>query len=458
MGLAAESLQPSGKRILSIGDLTRRIKETLEDSIQYVWVTGEISNFKGAGPSGHLYFTLKDEESQIPCAMWRGSAARLRYRVENGLEVIAGGRVEVYLPHGKYQLIVDQMEPKGVGALQLRFEQLKEKLQKEGLFDPARKRPLPFLPRKLALVTSPTGAAVQDMLRTIRSRCPAIHVVVYPVKVQGDGAAEEIAAAIGHLNLAMPEIDVMIVGRGGGSIEDLWAFNEEVVARAIHSSRIPVVSAVGHETDTTIADFVADVRALTPTDGAVRATPKLEDLELTLESLDATLRRSLRATAELTRSRLDGLREGRVLGRIQELPAQLAQRIDELAGRLEVALGQASRHLRERLERMRDTLVAGLPRLPEAARQEVRHLSESLQAQVRRATDLSRARLREGETALQALNPLAILGRGYSVTRLEETGQILTDPSGARPGDRIITRLAKGDLRSTVEGTESTTG
>ncbi|HEV3027310.1 MAG TPA: exodeoxyribonuclease VII large subunit, partial [Planctomycetota bacterium] len=227
MALAAESLQPSERKILSVGELTRRIKKSIEDTIRTVWVTGEISNYRGAGPSGHLYFTLKDAESQIPCAMWKGMANRLRFAPENGMEVIAFGKVDVYVPYGKYQLIVEDMEPRGVGSLQLKFEQLKEKLQKEGLFELARKRPLPFLPRVLAIVTSPTGAAVADMVRTIRSRLTSVHVIVYPVKVQGEGAAEEIAAAIGHLNLSMPQIDVMIVGRGGGSIEDLWAFNEE---------------------------------------------------------------------------------------------------------------------------------------------------------------------------------------------------------------------------------------
>jgi len=451
----APSLEPAGKRILSVGDLTRRIKGAIEDGIPYVWVTGELSNFKGAGPSGHLYFTLKDEESQIPCAMWRGMAARLRFRPENGMEVIAGGQVEVYLPHGKYQLIVDQMEPRGVGALQLRFEQLKEKLEREGLFDPARKRPLPFLPRTLAIVTSPTGAALQDMIRTIRTRCPAVHVLVYPVRVQGEGAAQEIAAAIGHLNLALPDLDVMIVGRGGGSIEDLWAFNEEVVARAIHASRIPVVSAVGHETDTTISDFVADVRALTPTDGAVRATPKQDDLVLALGDLGSKLRRSLGATAELTRSRLDGYLGGRALGRIQELPAQFAQKLDELSGRLDQSSGQATLHLRERIDRLRDSLFSGLPRAPEAARLGVEHLTESLRAHARRATETATARLREAAGKLEALSPVAILARGYSITRLESTGEILRDARQAKAGDRLRTRLGQGELPSRVERDEA---
>ena len=453
MAFPAEAPLPPEKRILSVGDLTRRIKKSIEDAIRSVWVSGEISNFKGAGPSGHLYFTLKDEESQVPCAMWRSSAARLRFRPENGMEVIAGGRVEVYVPHGKYQLIVDQMEPRGVGALQLRFEQLKEKLQAEGLFDPARKRPLPLYPRRIAIVTSPTGAAVQDMIRTIRTRFPPADVLVYPVKVQGEGAALEIAAAIAHLNLARPDVDVLIVGRGGGSIEDLWAFNEEAVARAIHASRIPVVSAVGHETDTTIADFAADVRALTPTDGAVKATPRLDDLLLGLGELDARLRRALRGTADLTRAQLDGYRDGRALGRIEDLPGQFAQKLDEFTERLDAASGQATYYLRERIDRLRETLFAGLPRSTDAARQGMEHLADSLRSHSRRALETATAHLREAAGKLEALSPLAILARGYSITRLESTGEILKDARQAKPGDRLVTRLGEGEVPSRVERT-----
>jgi exodeoxyribonuclease VII large subunit len=427
--LAAETLQPSERKILSIGDLTRRIKKALEETVRYVWVCGEISNYRGPGPSGHLYFTLKDSEAQLGCAMWKGMANRLRFEPENGMEVIAFGKIDVYLPHGKYQLIVEEMEPRGVGSLQLKFEQLKEKLQKEGLFDQARKRPIPFLPRKLAIVTSPTGAAVADMVRTLRTRCPALHVIVYPVKVQGDGAAQEIAAAIGHLNLSMPEIDVMIVGRGGGSIEDLWAFNEEAVARAIHASRIPVISAVGHETDTTIADFVADLRALTPTDGAVKAVPKLDDLHLSLGDYDAKLRRALRTRADLFRSQLDGYRDGRALGRIEEMPNQLKQRLDDL----------------------NDRLNAGLPNLPKIVRQRVDHLATVLGADARRRIENAQARLRQAAASLEALSPVAILGRGYSITRLESSQEILKDAAQAKPGDRVVTRLGAGQIISRVE-------
>jgi exodeoxyribonuclease VII large subunit len=386
--------------------------------------------------------------------MWKGMANRLRFEPENGMEVIAFGKVDVYIPYGKYQLIVEDMEPRGVGSLQQKFDQLKEKLQKEGLFDAARKRPLPFLPRTLAIVTSPTGAAVADMLRTIRSRFPAVRVVVYPVKVQGDGSADEIAAAIGHLNLSMPEIDVMIVGRGGGSIEDLWAFNEEVVARAIHASRIPVISAVGHETDTTIADFVADVRALTPTDGAVKAVPRLDELELSLEALDSSLRRALRSQADLARSRLDGLRDGRAFGRLEQLPQQLGQRLDECQGRLDVGVLQASQHLKGQLDVWHASLRGALPGLVEPRRQRVAHLTDQLRADARRSLELARARLAQAAASLEALSPVAILGRGYSITRLESTQEILKDAARATPGDRIVTRLGKGRIISKVEGTE----
>ncbi|HEX7900631.1 MAG TPA: exodeoxyribonuclease VII large subunit [Planctomycetota bacterium] len=437
------------RKVLSIGDLTKRIKSTLETGIPYVWVAGEMSNYKGPGPSGHLYFTLKDAESAVPCAMWRGFAAKLKFEPENGMQVVAGGRVEVYVPHGKYQLIVETLEPRGVGALQLKFEQLKEKLQKEGLFEAARKRPLPFLPRKIALVTSPTGAAVQDILRTLRGRCPAVHVLLYPVRVQGEGSAQEVAAAIGHINLAMPDVDVLIVGRGGGSIEDLWAFNEEVVARAIHASRIPVISAVGHETDTTIADFVADVRALTPTDGAVRAVPVLEDLILSLADLETQLKRALRTRAQLARSVVDGLAEGRDLGRVEELPAQLGQRLDDLQERLASAARQAPALVRQRLDRLDAALYADLPRAAAAARERANHLNDFLRSHAVRAVDAARARVREAAASLEALSPVSILARGYSITYRD--GKIVKDAREVKPGDRLRTRLGSGEIDSRVE-------
>jgi exodeoxyribonuclease VII large subunit len=253
----------------------------------------------------------------------------------------------------------------------------------------------------------------------------------------------------------MPEIDVMIVGRGGGSIEDLWAFNEEVVARAIHASRIPVISAVGHETDTTISDFVADLRALTPTDGAVKAVPRQDELELSLEGLDSALRRALRSQADLARSRLDGLRDGRAFGRVEESPQQMAQRLDELQDRLDVGVLQASVHLKGRLDLLNTSLQSALPGMTLPRRQRVEHLTDRLRADARRSLDQAKARLSQAAASLEALSPVAILGRGYSITRLESTQEILKDAARAKPGDRIVTRLGKGRIISKVEGTES---
>ncbi len=454
MALPAEAPRPQEKTILSVGELTRRIKKSLEDALRYVWVAGEISNLRPAGPSGHLYFTLKDEESQIPCAMWKGFAGRLRFEPRDGMEVLAFGRVEVYVPHGRYQLIVEEMQPKGVGALQLRFEQLKEKLSKEGIFDQSRKRPLPLLPLKVAVVTSPVGAAVADIIRTIRSRCPVVSVLLCPVKVQGEGAAEEIAATIAHLSLAMPDVDVMIVGRGGGSIEDLWAFNEEIVARAIHASRIPVISAVGHETDFTIADFAADVRALTPTDGAVRAVPRLDDLLAAMEALGSRLKRVLRAKADLARSTLDGLRDGRALARAEDIPRRLAQRLDDLAERLRAGLERASDLRRRRIDALMAALRARLPAVPAPARRRLDHLGDLLSSRAVRSFETASARLKQAAAGLEALSPRKVLDRGYSITRLERTGEIVREARQVAPGDRILTILARGTVASRVEKEE----
>ena len=404
-----------------------------------------MSNYKGPGPSGHIYFTLKDAESQIPCAMWKGMANRLRFEPENGMEVIAFGKVDVYVPYGKYQLIVEDMEPRGVGSLQLKFEQLKEKLQKEGLFEQARKRPIPFLPRTLAIVTSPTGAAVADMVRTLRTRCPALHVIVYPVKVQGDGAAQEIAAAIGHLNLSMPEIDVMIVGRGGGSIEDLWAFNEEAVARAIFTSRIPVISAVGHETDTTIADFVADLRAPTPTDGAVKAVPKLDDLHLSLGDLDSKLRRAhcARAPSSPARSSTASATDARSAASRRCPTSSSSRSTTTTSGSWSrwsscpttIASGSTA-----------PAVAGGRPAAAgEERAAEGRVLTTMLRADARRTLETAQAQLRQAAASLEALSPVAILGRGYSITRLESTQEILKDAAQAKPGDRIVSRLVRPD-------------
>ena len=293
------------REAFSVAELTRAIKQTLEPAFETVWVRGELSNVHSPA-SGHVYFTLKDAEAQIQAVIWRSLARALRFDLEGGDEVLVGARLTVYPPRGQYQLVVEQIEPVGEGALQKAFEQLKAKLAAEGLFDVERKQPIPQLPRAIGIVTSPTGAAIQDLLNIIARRFPPMRVIVVPVKVQGEGAAAQIAAAIRALNHEQL-VDVMIVGRGGGSLEDLWAFNEEPVVRAIAASRIPVISAVGHETDVTLSDFAADLRALTPSEAAERAVPRLADVVARLNELAGDVRRYLLQRLDAARAQLAGL-------------------------------------------------------------------------------------------------------------------------------------------------------
>jgi exodeoxyribonuclease VII large subunit len=309
------SLFDQKRKVHTISELTRKIKELLTKSFREVWVTGEVSNLT-YHRSGHVYFTLKDEDAALGCVIWRSAAGKLRFRIEEGSEIIALGDISVYEVRGNYQLVVVYAEPKGIGALALAFEQLKKKLAAEGLFDERHKKPLPFLPRKIGIVTSPTGAAVRDMIRTILARFPNAHLIVHPARVQGEGAAGEIAAAIQTLN-EMNEVDVMIIGRGGGSLEDLWPFNEEIVARAIFASAIPVISAVGHEVDVTISDYVADARAPTPTAAGEMVVPREEDLRLALLQLHQRIGLALRNS-------LGRLRTERVKGWTQPCPTSRA--------------------------------------------------------------------------------------------------------------------------------------
>ncbi|MBI2931920.1 MAG: exodeoxyribonuclease VII large subunit [Planctomycetes bacterium] len=441
---------PTERKILTISELTRRIKRLVEEPLRFVTVTGEISNYK-KNHDGNRYFTLKDDEASLSCVLWKEHGRLLSFEPGDGMEVLAWGSIEIYPRYGRYQLYVQGMEPKGVGALQLRFEQLKEKLDREGLFDPSRKRPLPFLPGTIAIVTSPTGAAIQDMLRTLLSRFPRAHVALYPVRVQGEGAAEEIAAAIRHINAERPDIDVIIAGRGGGSIEDLWAFNEEVVARAIHQSRIPVVSAVGHETDFTIADFVADVRALTPTDAANKVIPRLEDLQERLEDLRHKLRRTLQSRAEMARTRLHGLENSYALRSPGHIVRAHRQRLDELEERLRGALAGTPGEWRTRLERLRGGLDAGISSVRELIRQ--RPIERERRALDRAVGSLVQARRRDVEARLAhltALDPRAILRRGYSIT-YDSRGRIIADAASVKAGEAIRSVLGKGELRSRVE-------
>jgi exodeoxyribonuclease VII large subunit len=400
---------PPTIKVFTVGELTRAIKGMLEDAYTPVWVEGEVSNL--ARPSsGHLYLTLKDEEAPLRAVIYRGVALRMRFDLADGMKVIVRGRLTIYLPRGEYQLQVEEVQPKGIGPLELAFRQLKEKLSVQGFFEPGRKRKPPRIPRRIVLVTSPTGSAVRDMLEILSRRWPAADVWVCPVKVQGDGAAQEIADAIRLLNKLHASgagIDVMIVGRGGGSLEDLWAFNEELVARAIFASRIPVISGVGHEDDLTIADLVADLRALTPSEAAEKATPDGAAVLEWLAGLEAKLLHMLRQRLDLARSRLD-----------------------DLAGRRCIAAP---------LDRIRD---------------EERRLddwNDRLQRAATQRLDAAGQRLQALADRLDSLSPLNVLARGYSLTLKEADHAVVRSVRQVRPGDRLVTRVADGRIVSRVE-------
>jgi len=394
--------------VLTVTQLTRQLKDLVEANFPYACVWGEISNCTRAG-SGHVYLTLKDETAQLRAVIWRGTASRLRFDLHDGLEVVAAGPIEVYEARGTYQLIIQELVPQGIGPLELAFRQLQAKLEAEGLFDPARKRPLPRFPRRIALVTSPSGAAVRDMLQVITRRWPACDVVVVPVPVQGEGAAAEIAKALRSVhNIA--GVDVVIAGRGGGSLEDLWSFNEEIVARAIAACRVPVISAVGHEIDVSIADLVADRRALTPSEAGELVVPQRGEVLNDLGRLGQRLATALRARAGRVRLLLDALAGRRVFTRPVERVHDLQRRLDELTDRL--------------------------------------------QRSFRYGIDASRAKIDSLARTLEALSPLRVLERGYSITRKAETGAVVRSAAGIQPGDEILTILNAGRLTSRVESIE----
>jgi exodeoxyribonuclease VII large subunit len=397
--------------VLTVGEITRQIKGVVEGAFPNVWVSGEVSNLSRP-QSGHVYLTLKDSEATLKAVMYRGIALRVKFELRDGLEVVARGRLSLYAPQGQYQLAIEELQPRGIGALELAFQQLKEKLHGKGYFDRSRKKPLPRFPRRVVLVTSPTGAAVRDMVEILGRRWPSVEVWVCPVPVQGDGAGLKIAEAIGRLN-RIRGIDVLIVGRGGGSLEDLWAFNEECVAQAIFVSRIPVVSAVGHETDTTIADFVADVRAATPSEAAERVVPSREEEIDRLLGLGTALRSLLFQQVQRGRQRLDDLCQRRALRRPLETLRDKERKLDEMGERLRRALKQ-----RLVLAEQKIKAVAG---------------------------------------RLEALSPLNVLSRGYSLTRTADR-TIIHSPNQVRPGDVLETWVEQGRILSRVEPDVEETG
>ena len=437
------------RRILTVSQLTAGIKDLLESTFDEVWVEGEISNLRRP-PSGHFYFTLKDEKSQIRAVVFKQQSRYLRFELEDGQHVICWGRVGIYEKRGEYQLILDYAEPKGIGSLQLAFEQLKGRLAEEGLFDEGRKRPLPVLPRRIGIVTSPTGAVIRDMLHILRRRFENIEVVLYPVKVQGEGAAQEIAQGVAYLG-EHGEVDIIIVGRGGGSLEDLWAFNEEAVARAIFASPVPVISAVGHETDFTIADFVADVRAPTPSTAAELAVRQKRDLVRMIDVLAERIGRGMDRLLVRSREQVIG-----VQGRIRDprrRTEELRLRLDEYWGRLAQATTRTWRENRERAERISRLFFAQDPcHEIRSYREGIAQLTKGLRGGMAAIVDSKRKGWEKEVARLDAMSPLAILRRGYSITRRLPDGRILKAVDEVGVKAQVVVRLHRGELICRVEG------
>ena len=436
------------RKIWSVAELTARISTVLATQFSNLWVEGEVSNFHPA-QSGHLYFTLKDAKAAVKCVCFRSQAMRLKFRPEDGLKLIVRGSISVYEPRGEYQIYVEHIEPAGLGALQLAFEQLKKRLEAEGLFDEARKKPLPLLPSRIGVVTSPTGAAVRDIVRILRRRFPGLHLIVYPVRVQGDGAAEEIVAALKYFNRKQL-VDVILLARGGGSIEDLWAFNEESVARAISASAIPVVSGVGHETDFTIADFVADVRASTPSAAAEIVVKSRQEFQRHLMELEHKISQRTRYLLLEYRHHLKELTTHIGFRRLEDLLRRHRQQTDELTSRLGVALEGRIERLRHRYT------IAGTRIASFDLRARIRTLGLRL---VQRSTELGVRmerffvgkiqQLERLQVQLEERSPLRVLQRGYAICT-DADGNVVSAAEQVAIGAEVNVQLARGRLGAEV--------
>ncbi len=449
-------MPPQSDKALTVTELTRRVKSLLERELGTVWVSGEISNWRPAA-SGHAYFTLKDDACQIDAVMWRGSLSRLRFDPENGLEVLACGQITVYERQGRYQIVVSDMLPRGVGALQQKFERLKAKLQAEGLFDPALKKPLPLLPRRIGVVTSPTGAAIRDILNVIGRRFAGAHLLLYPARVQGDGAAAEIAAGIRALDEY--GVDVMIVGRGGGSLEDLWPFNEEIVVRAVHAAETPVISAVGHEIDFTLCDFAADLRAPTPSAAAELVVQERRKLADRVAELRMRAQRAMHRKADTARQRLDAAARHYLLQRPEALLRQPRQDCDEARKRLETALKTRLERDRARLDRAGRALALLSPaqRLGRL-RDRLLTLENRLHRRGKSLPEACRARLSVAAARLDAMSPLAILGRGYALAWKLPENTLVRNAASLKKGDRLSLRFGGGAAGAVVDSIHTNDG
>ena len=455
----------SERRPLTVSELTAQVREALEVRFPSVWVEGEISNFKDH-TSGHWYFTIKDEGAQLRATCFRNTNVYIRFRPYDGLKVRARGHLTVYEPRGEYELCVESLDPVGIGALRIAFEQLRDRLAAEGLFDQSLKRPLPLLPRRVGVVTSPSGAAIHDILHVITRRTRTVSILFVPVRVQGEGAGQEIARAIALLNeyhrQALRDgrfddrVDAIIVGRGGGSIEDLWAFNEEEVARAIRASTIPIISAVGHETDFTIADFAADLRAPTPSAAAEMVAACEDGLAARIADLTRSLGQAARLRTLRARARLQ---EAAMSPGFDEARARLRsalERTAELRARLEAAI---KNRLRSERQRAAETCFRITPKGLSSRllhdRIRLTEIRAALEARIEMRIEDEKSRLSRAVTSLEALSPLAVLRRGYALVQKED-GALVRSTDDVREGERIDLRLANGKLRCRIEAIEST--
>lgn len=437
------------RRIWHVREIVSSVRTALEKNFADVWVEGEISNFRPAD-SGHLYLTLKDGESQLSLVMFKSQARLLRFRPENGMQVVARGRITIYEGRGQMQLLAEFMEPMGAGAIQVAFEQLKAKLAAEGLFAQERKRPLPALPRTIGIVTSPRGAAIQDMLNILRRRHGSVNVLIFPAQVQGESAASEVAAGVQFFNAAR-NVDVIIVARGGGSVEDLAAFNDEQLARAVAASQIPTISAVGHETDFTICDFVADLRAPTPSAAAELVITSHNELLERVTGLHARLNRATRFQLLTARQSLTQLAQHGAFARMHELIARRQQRVDEMVFRLAHSQREHLRAYHRRLDQASAAVRHHDLRARLASRKtELAARLDHAAGLMRNLLLTRRARVDRLASQLKALSPVAILERGYALV-FDSKGELVKDVSVLQRGDQVTTHVARGEFTSTVD-------
>lgn len=442
----------SEKTILTVSRLTALLRGVLEENFEQLWVQGEVSNLSYPS-SGHCYFTLKDAGAQLRCVMFKSAVKNLKFRLTDGMALIIRGRISVYDQRGEYQLLCEYVEPAGVGALQTAFVQLKEKLAGEGLFAETHKVSLPCFPRRIGVITSPAGAAIHDIINVLKRRFASLEVLLYPVRVQGEGAALEIARAIDEMN-RMAEVDVLIVGRGGGSLEDLWAFNEEVVARAVYRSKIPLISAVGHETDWTICDFVADLRAPTPSAAAEQVIASADELRSQVDALSRRLQRSVENLLVACDVRIQGLR--RALHDPQTMLGHLNQRMDDLAGRLEMGLNMAVSRRRDHFIRLQDALQYNDPKgKVDILRQRIELLSVRSESLMNQRLEQFRQRFGDNVARLEVLSPLKTLARGYVIAMHDSDGAIVTDARLLTTGELLRLRFYQGHACCRVEPSET---